>query len=308
MSETQGFNAETEQPKYPAELAAIVDKQANIESINYDEFIDKRLSELNEKSVKTHLDAMSKPYAEFIHPETEITPNLMMGGSYKLDDEQPYKIFVDRIKQYRNFEKLPQTENDPTGYFNMAIREAFYGQAVYFKGFGSSSERQRMIMDAGVLQPNEDGTESERVMSIKEFADKAEETGKAVAACTERAAVTHNLLKFAGIKSTLVAGKLETESQGQKTQEMHSFQVLEPKQGVHILLDVTNPVVYQSHDGKRQFGPAFYSLDDEAHSLLMTGEPVSFETHTRILKEDGSAELGESHVRTYSINKSGVLN
>lgn len=102
-------------------------------------------------------------------------------------------------------------------------------------------------------------------VSIKEFKNKS------LAACTERSAMAHNLLKFMGFDSEIVFGKLNSDK------GFHTYIIFKPEnqKDIRILYDPMNPVVY-IQDEHKKYGIGACVINEDEYSKLLNGNSFKF--------------------------------
>lgn len=209
--------------------------EVDFHSDRLDGFISSRLDELRD-GTQGHrppfLNVYSDPFDCFISSTTEVRPVASLRG-IAIDDDEIYQHFLTSFKLFSKGVDLA----DPEAYFEAAIYAAEYGQGYYFDVPGEpmpddSLDRRNALLSEG-------GFTRSYTLPLFRF--------KGVAQCTERAAVAHNLLHFAGIKSTFLTGITMRNS---VEQELHAFLLVEPSLEDELLIfDPTNPMIYRANLG-----------------------------------------------------------
>lgn len=122
--------------------------------------------------------------------------------------------------------------------------------------------------------------------------------GKNLAACSERAAITNNLLEMIGIRSIYVTGTVNDEQ--------HAFNIIINKNNQYYILDTSfNCGLYDNQNNILGTIPFFQSLgqlDEQVEKFLMHGEPVRF--YERIVRKNNEGLIineKNGQIRKYSI-------
>jgi len=210
------------------------------------QFIQNRILELsnNTKAPEKIGMGINGAYSDFIIPEVAICSNeTKFFSGMKLDDFEVYENLM--------------------SFINNNVDSYMYGEPItidviqrfIWQYFGYKSDKLGRI-DVYSNDPTVN-------TSIKEL------KGKNIAACSERSAMAHNLLKFLGMDSELIFGKLNQT-------EAHAYIILKSENGKRILYDPMNPVEYKTNDGI-SFCPGVCLVSEEEYNQIKNGGTLSFD-------------------------------
>lgn len=218
-------------------------KEGNVIRQNIFELIDRgdkswikdRLNEVKkDQDTSTEILFLSKDIVDFISDKTEIHPNMMFDG-FLMDDNSVYETMVDTLIDWKKKYGKSAAESMPQAI--LATVCEYFGNYQTYKG----KERKEFYMDKS------------KSFSISEL------KGKEIAECIEKAALTHNILKFLGYDTELVLGHLSGED---NVKEPHAYNLIKGKKGT-FLLDITNPIyVYDENDKFIAYVPYVGKVDD----------------------------------------------
>lgn len=106
-------------------------------------------------------------------------------------------------------------------------------------------------------------TKDWEAVSVKEL------KGKNIAACSERSALAQNILKFLGLESEIVFGKLNND-------ESHAYIIFKPEKSneFRILFDPMNPCFFKDKNNEYTMGVSI--IKNEDYLKLKNGEEINF--------------------------------
>lgn len=245
-------------------------------------FVEKRLRELGKKAVKKNLSVFSPPEKNFIHPDSAVITNVMFSSSFRINDDQIYLQLLEAIEEFRkNPNWAVKSLRETLPYAILRAVGQYFGN--YCGYDDSETKRRTFYLDNTTLESGP--------ISLVGFKNKG------FTACSEKAAVTHNLLTFLGYNDLLVfSGETELVP-GQS--EVHTYNVLTTENG-HFIFEITNPVFLYDREGNIiNFLPAVYRISQEQFEELMSGGKVEVE-HKDLVKTGEEIKLKEITKRIYA--------
>jgi hypothetical protein len=247
-----------------AQLKNVLEEALHLPGAEYlvwsENFTKKRLEELTGQSSPKEISATSPIETDFIHPESEVKP-LFIGRGFNMNDPKIYESFMRTLK---NFYEMG-LEKTPEDYRKLILNSVQYGIQDYF-GHASPPgdaeiKRHKRLWDSATLSIDDEN--NPLPVSIAEIKDEG--------LCTERAAVAHNLLKFCGVESYFVNGKLNAEN---AQEDLHSYVILKNSQGDLLIYDPTHLHLLVDESGKPVFMQPFIFPGGEK---ILAGETVRTE-------------------------------
>ena len=227
---------------------------------NADQFIEERITLLaNDSQTTSVINFATSPLDVFISPESEVRA-VAVGHGFKIDDPTAYQHF---LRSFGMFASQWHDLAEPGLYDEVAIYGAQYGQGYYLDAPEIPADalaRRTDLMVYGL---------GKEALSIGDF--------KGIAYCTERAALAHNMLHFAGVETIFLTGV----SLGRKAgKELHCFLLTNNPEGDLEIYDPTNPLTFRKTPAGPVafFVPAIYAGGDEIlkDQSVDVGPPLDF--------------------------------
>jgi hypothetical protein len=215
--------------------------QTDEEKLN---LIRQRLSSLSQESSSVDLNSDTGIYESFIPKTCNFKPANNVEGfssygsdSLSMDDDSLYLDFVKQLS-ITDYTFTPDSVNEITEFVNN-----------YFGECCNNDPIRMNFYDKGTTH------------SLHEL------KGNGIAMCSERAALAHNILKFLGIDSKMLTGKIENEA--------HAFVLFSPKSGINFIYDPANNVNFNANGIRYRYSKLALLSETELNSLL-SGEQYNF--------------------------------
>ena len=210
------------------------------------EFIRNRVSVLtsNSNGVEKIGMGINGSYSDFITPEIGMCSN--EAGFFS-------NLSLDDLEVYENL----------MGFINNDVDNYMFGEPItisiiqkfIWKYFGFKSDNL-----GRVDVYSNDTTKNTSIKDLKE---------KNIAACSERSAMAHNLLRFLGIDSELIFGKINQKA-------AHAYIIFKSENGKRILYDPMNPVEYRKNDSI-DYCPRVCLVSEEEYNQIKNGGTINFD-------------------------------
>lgn len=226
------------------------------ESLTRD-LISQRLGELqgSAKNVNTISHMVNKHHEGIILPNVEIKRTPFLDG-FKINDPEIYNLLINTIKEFKQmpgWQAKTTREIIPTAILTCVSR--YFGN-MHSDG-NTEGRNQEFYLDRSSVDSEPIG--------LSELKDKKN------AVCAEKAALTQNLLAFAGLQPEMIMAECELVS-GKK--EMHAYNLVHTARG-YSLFDPTNSKLYYDKDGKIvNFSPSIYPLGGEQYAQIKNGQKI----------------------------------
>ena len=254
---------------------------------HYRQFVQNRVAELS-SGIKPYNIHIRRPvYHGFIHPEAEVSRNIMDMMDFKVNDNEAYCVLMDSIRALKNhsdFQDRSLREIVPR-----AINHAI---GTYFGNFFAATKT---------------GIDSEKFYSgFEPPISLAEFRGKNVALCLEKAALAQNLYSFLGYDTTIIfSDRCVIQLGHQQDSDAHAFNIisnLRPGENMDVLYDPSNPsLIYENGKVRNSSAsciPAIYKLTKEEGERIKSGGQVEVKHNNFEIKE-GSLIPKETVTRVY---------
>ena len=242
------------------------------------ETMESRLNNLRQNASKDGFSLFARTSkADFIDSDVDLKTNAVTIPLH-LDDDSVYTGFDEKKQEYQN------QFGEAMDSHKAAI---FAAQKMTMEYFGVSGNH-RLRED---IYSHDDWNRD--FVSVTDFKNKN------AAVCLERSALAHNLLKFGGEDSVLLAGDCNLVGKV----EAHSFNVVKKDDGYYIF-DPTNPSLGEVNEQGHldAYLPATYEISNEQFDRLMKGEPIEV-VHLEIKKEnEGYKKIPSGQKRIYKLN------
>ncbi len=123
-------------------------------------------------------------------------------------------------------------------------------------------------------------------ISIKEFYSKS------LAACTERASFSHNILKLLGYDAILITGNILKGIE----KEGHCYNLLSTSKGNHILYDTSCYIIVCNNKKENYLFPVISKLSDEQYFGILSGEEYILDRDSLVLPKNYIAIESEKRI------------
>ena len=269
---------ETTKPLGIEEIVLIVDEEKYQQA--RDQFIQQRLTELQDIAEPKEFTVFSPVYKGFINPDSEIKPTAFLDG-FKLDDKDIYASLVDNVRAFKQNERWQSKSiREINPYAILKTLGEYFGN--YAADTDLEGRHHSYYMDHSSVD--------------SEALPLSELKAKGIAMCTEKAAATQNLLSLLGYESEFCLSLSCELVEG--SEEMHAFNILSSDRG-RFIFETTNPIFVSNTDGNVvNFLPATYKITEERYGDLISGKEVSVQ-HTDFRVVDGKYKKQEVETRKY---------
>ena len=266
------------------DLQTIIDcPEENLEQLIHEEF--ERLSNSQEDK---NLGIISgglfrKPHKGFISKNSKIrfSSETLGVDTYNMDSEDYMQEFAKIIKQ-NNISKKSDVINNIANFVDY-----------YFGGLQSLDDKRSEFLTSKCRLDEEGFALDEDIekISIEDF------KGKNLAQCTEKAAVTQNILSFLGFESYYCLGALKEQNSNQA----HAFNIVQGKDRegnpVYRIVDTSMAVPVYDETGKELYRrPYVTSIPPDKFEDLISGkESLSFDNYViqnRQIRRTGKRDYG----------------
>jgi len=240
-------------------------------------FVANRLTTLKKKTKLNQgmISTFKRKQEDFILPDTEIKRSIFV-DSLHINDPEIYDIIIKQFKQI--YEKW---NNNQTR--NILMNAIIYALGEYFGNYYGTQYTEQENRKFYINQ-----TDEIDLAALKE---------KNIAVCIEKAAVTHNFLKFFGVCSYLI---LSTKCKIGDWEDAHAYIIFQTTKGKFIF-DPTNPVLIEDREGHvKHITPAIYKISDEEYEHIIQNDEIQvvIEHHDQILDKEKYTKM-EAQKRIY---------
>jgi hypothetical protein len=253
-------------------------KEGKIDEVK--KLIEDKVSYLEENSDQhKELNILTGKVSEFISSKTNLVPNLLFGGAFRINDKNIYSALGEALKISVNMKSNIGAEDGV-----IAATAVFI---TVFNYFGMNVDGKK-TMKRDALYTGHSLNDNITPVSMEEF------KGKAIAECLELSTVAQDLFTAIGIDSTTIfSGNCRIEGSDDKFN--HVFNMIESK-GKHYLFDPANPSIMAKTDldGKvTNFTPKgipVYLISEEEYESIMNGGSIKrshyeYSPNNEVLKE-----------------------
>ncbi|MBI2599962.1 hypothetical protein HYW43_03515 [Candidatus Daviesbacteria bacterium] len=262
-------------------LLAIEDASEQLAQTGF--FIDQRTRQLSEQAVAVDIQVITGAERGFIHPASWIYTSPLY-PAFTVDDPEVYRTL---FREFAEFSAVPElrwhTIDELAKFAILRTLQSYFGNGC------TTQETENKRDFYYMLHTRTAGNQ----FSIRNF------KGAGIAACSEKAAVSQNLLAFLGYDTYLIPSTHCVFGVGSDPVS-HLYNVFGDG-FANFIFDPSNPGLVYNEQGKIiDFFPAIYPISDRQFYRLMIGAGVVVEHQDKVLRDDDRMEIKGTQKRGYA--------